>query len=430
MSLVRAVVVTGALALVTTSGITPAVTASTTLPAVTLPAVSGPTGAEVAVMDPAVQGALLAPLRASAAALDGAGRRDEPAVYAGVALDVTAARTDLYLTDPAAAPGLVALARRTDPGLTLDQVSVHGAAYALATLDAASRVVVAAQRPYAVYAAYPAPDASGVRVEVSDSVAAARTWGTHLLVAQQDGTETEVPLSFVAGSPRAAHGWDAVKWHDSAPFIGGDVLTHDGHHYCTAGLPAVRIRGSHPVMVTAAHCFGTGSRVYTGAGATWAYRNGRTGSYVGTVTKRRTSLDAEILDGADNNADESDTSGWKPLTSVAYSYRGDYVCHSGARSASKGHPTPCGIKVTIDDLYFREGGHTVRGVEGVDVHGWGSVNGDSGGTVFAVQAHGRRQLRGMVSAGGTDGTADQKRVDWPEAVDVFREFGLELNPKT
>ncbi len=86
--------------------------------------------------------------------------------------------------------------------------------------------------------------------------------------------------------------------------------------------------------------------------------------------------------------------------------------------------------MTIDDLYFREAGHTVRGVEGVDVHGWGSVNGDSGGTVFAVEPHGKRQLRGLVSTGGEDGTRDQRRVDWPEAVDIFRTFGLELNPRT
>ena len=64
------------------------------------------------------------------------------------------------------------------------------------------------------------------------------------------------------------------------------------------------------------------------------------------------------------------------------------------------------------------------------MHGWGSVNGDSGGTVFAVEARGRRQLRGLVSSGGADGTADQKRVDWPEAVDIFRALGLRLNPTT
>ena len=42
----------------------------------------------------------------------------------------------------------------------------------------------------------------------------------------------------------------------------------------------------------------------------------------------------------------------------------------------------------------------------------------------------KRQARGIVSSGGLDGTPDQKRVDWTEAVDIFRTFGLVLNPKT
>ncbi|GAB2574235.1 chymotrypsin family serine protease [Microlunatus antarcticus] len=395
------------------------------------PAPSLLSAAEVAALDPDAQAVLLAPLRAAAAALDAVGRSQDRDVYAGVALDASTGRTDLYLTDPGAAAGVLAAARLHDPDLAANQVVVHRAAYALTVLDAASRQAVESPEPYALYASYPAPDASGVRVEVRDPVAASRESAPDLEVASRDGTRVRVPVTFVAGSPRVAHDWDAVKWHDSAPFIGGDVLTSDGdHHYCTAGLPAVRKKDRHPVMVTANHCFGSGDRVYTAAGRTWAYRNGRTGRYVGTVTRRSTAYDAEVLDGADDAADESDTSGWKPLTSVAYSYRGDDVCHSGARSAADGHPTPCGIEVTIDDLYFREGGHTVRGVEGEDVHGWGSVNGDSGGTVFAVQPHGTRQLRGQVSSGGADGTDDQRRVDWPEAVDIFRTLGLELDPET
>lgn len=375
-------------------------------------------------MDPASQALLLAPLRSAAAALDHAGRRLLPDAYAGVALDAAVGRTRLYLTDPALAPGLVAAARRTDPTLVEERVTVLRAAYPLSRLDAASRAVMTARGAKAAdepYAAYPAPDASGVVVEVADPSAVRRTGA-----AGSDG----VPLELVAGHPRQPHGWDAVKWHDHAPFIGGDVLTTDGHRYCTAGLPAVRRSDGRAVMVTAAHCFTSGQRVRTGAGATWDYGNGRTGDRVGTVERRDRGWDAETVAGADDDGDVSDTSGWRALTSVGYSYRGDYVCHAGARSASKDHPTPCGIEVTVDDLYFREAGHTVRGVEGVDVHGWGSVGGDSGGTVFAVEAHGKRQLRGLVSSGGDDGTADQRRVDWPEAVDIFRAFDLRLHPQT
>ncbi|SDU91371.1 hypothetical protein SAMN04488544_1881 [Microlunatus sagamiharensis] len=397
------------------------------------PRSSAPVGvtadAAVAALDPASQAVLLAPLRAAAAALDHAGRLLMPDAYAGVALDAAAGRTQLYLTDPALAPGLVAAARRTDPTLVGDRVTVLRAAYPLTRLDAVSRAVMtvsdvkAADAPYA---AYPAPDASGVVVEVADP-----TDPTELAAARRaDARAGGVPLEPLAGRPRQPHGWDAVKWHDHAPFIGGDVLTTDGHRYCTAGLPAVRRSDGRAVMVTAAHCFTTGQRVRTGGGATWDYGNGRTGDRVGTVMQRHRGWDAETVVGADVDGDVSDTSGWRALTGVGYSYRGDYVCHAGARSASKGHPTPCGIKVTVDDLWFREAGHTVRGVEGVDVHGWGSVGGDSGGTVFAVEPHGKRQLRGLVSSGGADGTADQRRVDWPEAVDIFRAFDLRLDPQT
>lgn len=184
-------------------------------------------------------------------------------------------------------------------------------------------------------------------------------------------------------------------------------------------------------MITAAHCFATGQRIHTGAGTAGAYGNGLVGSYVGTVGTTNRQWDAEEITGANNNADESDTSAWKPLSSTAYSYVGDYVCHDGAASFYLHHPTPCGIKVTNGDIYFRIGGYTARGVEGVDVaHGWGSHNGDSGATVFAVQPGDKRQARGIVSSGGLDGTSDQKRVDWTEAVDIFQAFGLELNPKT
>jgi hypothetical protein len=34
----------------------------------------------------------------------------------------------------------------------------------------------------------------------------------------------------------------------------------------------------------------------------------------------------------------------------------------------------------------------------------------------------------VVSNGGLDGTSDQKRVDWTEAIDIFNAYGLKLNP--
>lgn len=408
------------------------VLATCTVPALAAPSSPHPevelTDAQVADMDPVAQAALLDPLRAAAQAVDQVGRSHWSKVYAGVAIDADRERTDLYLTDARQATALLAAVRRVDPDAGAF-VEVHRAAFSSATLHEASLRFLTQPHSYEAYSVAPAPDASGLQVEVPNPGSV-----TRLSLSRFDTTEaveTGVPVTFLAGPARQPHSWSNWKWHDRSPFIGGDVLTPDGRDYCTAGLPAVRRRNGHPVLLTAAHCFGAGRRIYTAAGRTWNWGNRRTGNYVGTVTSRNTTYDAEILSGADNNADESDTTGWKPLTSVARSYRGDYVCHSGARSAYRGHPTPCGIKVTRTSIYFREGGHYVHGVEGVDVrHRWGSVNGDSGATVFAVTGVRSRQLRGMVSSGGEDGTSEQARVDWPEAVDIFRVFGLRLNPRT
>ena len=153
-----------------------------------------------------------------------------------------------------------------------------------------------------------------------------------------------VARTYVQGSARLAKSaaWNNVKWRDYAPFIGGDVITN-GHGHCTTGLPAVRIRDGRPVMVTAAHCFPAGQRIYTAAGTTWSWHNRLRGNYVGTVTSRNSGWDGELMVGAGNNADESDVNRWIPLTSVRYSYVGDYVCQSGAGSASLGHSTPADI---------------------------------------------------------------------------------------
>lgn len=266
-----------------------------------------------------------------------------------------------------------------------------------------------------------APDGAGLRLDVLPARSPASLVPAGLGVAVQVRPATAV---------RAAKSWSTVKWHDSSPFIGGDVLTANGHHYCTAGLPAVRRSDHVPVMITAAHCFSTGQRVYTAGGTAGSYGTGRLGNFVGVVGRRNKMWDAELLTGESNNADESDTTGWKPLTSVAYSYVGDYVCHDGQASFYLGHPTPCGIKVTDDDIWFPIGGDVARGVEGVDVRtGWGCHNGDSGATVFAVEPNNKRQARGIISSGGRDGTSDQKRVDWTEAIDIFNAYGLELNPR-
>ena len=396
---------------------------------------------EIGTMAPAAQAALLDPLRAIAGALSNVGKGSGAHVFTSVGIDANHDVVNLYLTDTRRAADVIQEAKSTEPSIDTNLIRVHKATYTLAALDVARTAYLAKPHPYAVYAVSPALDGSGLQIEVDNTATAIKTDGTDVAnkpigaatpnVNRAASTASTVARSFIKESARhvKSAAWNTVKWHDSSPFIGGDFITN-GTGRCTTGLPAVRKSDGRPVMVTAAHCFGVGQRVYTAAGTTWSWPNGLLGNYVGTVTSRNTGWDAELLVGANNNADESDVNGWVPLTSVQYSYLGDWVCHSGARSASLGHSTPCGIKVTNQDLRFPMAGHDVRGVEGVDVvHGWGSVNGDSGGTVWAATGNANaRQARGIVSSGGLDGTPDQKRVDWVEAIDIFNAYGLKLNP--
>jgi hypothetical protein len=408
------------------------------------------TDAEIATMAPAKQATLLDPLRAVAGALSDVGRGRGVDVFTSAGIDANHDVVNLYLTDITRAAGFIQAARSASPSIDTNLIRTHKATNTLADMDDALKRYLAKRHPYSVYAVSAAPDGSGLKIEVdnpaaagnADSTAAAATAVGNDFVARPAGAAKRYVSSpesvaatvgrlFSKGSARHAKSaaWNNVKWHDSSPFIGGDVITNGSGH-CTTGLPAVRRSDGRPVMVTAAHCFGVGQRIYTAAGTTWAWSNGRLGNYVGTVTSRKVGWDAELLVGANNNADESDVNRWIPLTSVRYSYLGDWVCHSGARSASFGHSTPCGIKVTKQDLWFPIAGHFARGVEGVDeVHGWGSVNGDSGATVWAATGNpNARQARGIISSGGLDWTEDQERVDWTEAPDIFNAYGLKLNP--
>ena len=399
------------------------------------------TDVQIETMTPVAQAALLDPLRAVAGALSDVGRGSGARVFTSVGIDANHDVVNLYLTDTRRATGFVQAAKSMESSIDTKQIRIHKATYTLAALDVAREAYLAKPHPYAVYAVSPAPDGSGLQIEVDNTATAIKADGNNVAIKPISTAKTHVvsaastvptvTRSFTKGFARHVKSavWNNVKWHDSPPFIGGDVIT-DGTGHCTAGLPAVRKSDGYPVMVTAAHCFAVGQRIYTAAGTTWSWSNGLLGNYVGTVTSRNTGWDAELLVGADNNADESDVDGWIPMTSVQYSYLGDWVCHSGARSASLGHSTPCGIKVTNQDLWFPIAGYHARGVEGVDVvNGWGSVNGDSGGTVWAATGNANaRQARGIISDGGLDGTPDQKRVDWTEAIDIFNAYGLKLNP--
>jgi len=380
------------------------------------------TDEQIVAMAPDAQARYLAPLRAAAEALDSYGRGRGAAIFSAAGIDANDDTVNLYVKDVGQAAAFQHAAAGAAGNIDLRVVRVHAARYTLTDLDDAVSSFLASPRHFTVRALSVNPDGSGITAEVRDD-ATVRSAST------AEPSTGGVVISYQPTPPGVPKSWNDVKWLDRAPFIGGDVLTPDGVHYCTAGLPAVRRSDNQPVIVTANHCFRVGTALYTAAGPTFRYGNRLRGNYVGRVSATAPRWDAEILPAA-NNADENDTNRYVPLRSVAYSLAGDYVCHSGQRSASLGHPTPCGIKVTDPDITYSFNGGTVRGVEGVDVNGWGSVNGDSGAIVFAISGPGVRQARGIVSNGGADGTPDQRRVQWTEAVDIFNQFGLKLNPVT
>ncbi|MFH8218570.1 hypothetical protein ACH4C2_05190 [Streptomyces sp. NPDC018057] len=251
-------------------------------------------------------------------------------------------------------------------------------------------------------------------------------------------TGDEVPVNFVQGQEITPASWADVKWHDSSPFIAGDVIT-DGSSYCSAGLPAVRKSDNTPVMVTAGHCFSQPARIYTGNGPTPSFGafydglNGQKGNYVGTVSGVAAGWDAEQLLGANNNADASESTKYVPVTSVAYSYKGDYVCQNGAASFFMKQGTVCGIEVINADITYKmDNGWTVRGVEGtrLPTNPWTVAHGDSGSMVYATTGS-TRQARGVVSAlSGPYQTHAGNYMLWTEATDIFHHFGLRLNPTT
>lgn len=194
---------------------------------------------QIAAMDPATQATYLGPLRAVADALGSYGRGAGSALFTNVALDPNNRAVDLYLTDPtqAAAFEESAVAGRADVDLTL--IRLHKSTYTRTTLESAARTTLATPHAYAVYSASPNTDGSGITVEVGAASSGSGTPARAAATATAtDPSVGDVAAAYTPGSPHASKTWNDAKWHDSSPFIGGDVITPDGHRYCTAGLPA------------------------------------------------------------------------------------------------------------------------------------------------------------------------------------------------
>jgi len=267
--------------------------------------------AQLAAMPAADLASRLGPLRATAGALDAVGARSFAATYTGVRIDANRARVDLLTTSVSDGLRLLAQAARST-GLDQHDVTVVPGAYSRVALEAAAERLARRSPAGTLSSVGPASDGSGLDVSAGSAAALAA------VPASVPGRPSDavVPVTsrrvslqrakvYAAAVPAlySPDGWAAVKWHDTSPFIGGDVLTSSGNGACTAGLPAVRVSTGAPVMVSAGHCFPLGANVYTGAGTTWAYGNRLVGNWVGKVTGRSQTWDASLIEGANNNAD-------------------------------------------------------------------------------------------------------------------------------
>lgn len=299
---------------------------------------SGPVGdgyltdAQVAAMSPAAQARRLAPLRSTAAAAAAAGKSRDADTYSNVYIDANNQQVDVYLTDPSHSSQVILDAQRFDRSIDPSIIRFWQAAYTSHSLHVARADLLrdATGLPYAVYSVAVAPNGSSLQVTVDKPNVARNSVDQPLANLTGESVASlvhHVALTFIQGHAPTAHdnlSWANYKWEDIPPFIGGDTLLGNDPQkpgyvdYCTAGLPAVRISNGQQVMITAGHCYGLSTAVYTGAGTSGG-NSGVFGHYVGTQVGYIHLWDAEELVGATNNSDESDASGWIPTTSDAYS---------------------------------------------------------------------------------------------------------------
>ncbi|MEY9965596.1 hypothetical protein ABIA33_003642 [Streptacidiphilus sp. MAP12-16] len=427
--------------------------------------------AQILQLTPAQQGAYLAPLRALAGALDGAGRGTSSGIYTNVIIDAPNYQVDLLVTEPAKAKRLIDAARHATPSINTTLVKIQSARYTRKQLDAARDQLAnqysTHQLAYNLISAAPDPHGASLLVSVDDVAKARATVGN----VARSMRQSAVPIVFSSGTalsglvgkapartPSAVTAnaidpyWAGVRWHDSSPFIAGDQLvTVEG--YCTAGIPAMTTDGHNtPVLLTAGHCVKSSavSDIQTGNGKAGFYYNpvvsGGNEVGFGGGSSVSDQWDATEIVGQNYNADESDTTTYKKITSVAYSYDGDFVCQDGAYSFFAGQGVPCNIGVTNQDvLYWHANGSGVdvqsRGVQGRHLisyggqwepSGWAGHSGDSGGLVFSLSG-GNTQARGQVSAGADDtwvGQGGDNTIYWTEAPDILGHYNLKLNPNT
>lgn len=373
--------------------------------------------AQIAALPLARQAAILDPLRKVAAAVSQIGTTREAAVFSGVRLDAPAGVVHVYLTDPSRGDALLAAARAVDPGADLQLARVAQSAHSLQALSAARDAILAENRRNDMTIQSIAVEADGSELQVQ-ALEPARA---RAMLA------TAMPPAAPIRVEPAAELRSMTRLRDQPPWIAGAGLstssTRDNPH-CTSGLPARRISDRSPVLVTAAHCFGSGTKVTTGADP------GTTAADIGVVNLIDAFDDAIGIDtsstGITRNAEwDGPNNNVLAVNHVAFSYTGDMTCHDGYVSK-----VVCGLLVDNSSITWtdRLDGQTHRGVRAHQVDHLTAVQGgDSGGLVFSLDSTGNREARGIVSAGDDK---DRTVILWTEAPFIFSGLSLELADAT
>lgn len=394
-------------------------------------------------MSPAGAAAVQNPLLNAAAPAEALGATSMAGIYWGAALDIPDHLVDIIVTDPARAGRLLDAARRLNPGLNLNLIRLRRTTYSLRTLtDAADRLLDASRAkllPFPLYSVSQLDEGASITLQVPDAAKARLLSQVRLpslggrSVAQYAG----VRLTFATGHRQTP----LSRENDTAPFIAGDFMAgfndQGNANSCTAGIPAEDSSGED-YLITAGHCFGEYSYVYTMNRST----------YIGYVGKWNDNVDAELVDtglaggqgsvALEGNNDTSDGGqiGYPIVGNAASPPQGTYLCQDGIQSYEVAGRVPCNMEVHGTDSYTvcyqaDDKCATVNAIHTISTNGdWVALSGDSGGLVFTIYQQTQRLAMGMVDSGTCQVAAPRycSAMNFIYAGTLYARLGVHLNP--
>lgn len=379
----------------------------------------GPLSADaVAAMTPQQQGRVLEPLRIVADAAARVGRGAYTDVYTQVEMAADYRSVNVYLTDTTRGAAFLDAVRKAEPKADTKLLNVRKSAKTLQQLrkeitDFRSRKDL----PFKIEMAGSTVDGGAIELGVDDAEAA-RKYLAGPAVAQELAAARTTPIR-IRQSTRSV---PLSRWDDTAPFYAGAALGPASGSFatCTSGIPAHSTVDSREWLVTAGHCYGTGTTVFTAGG-----------HQVGVNETEIPDLDSAFIatSASPYTWDGLDAQGYtRRLNGVRNAAVGDFTCQLGYNSK-----VVCNIRTTYagSATWVTEGAY-IWGSAGVPQNGGVVARpGDSGGPVITINDQDSRQLNGMVvNAWGCEGVGNDRvcryEVGWIEVGDIFERFALRL----